>query len=100
MVSVCFYFQVHQPYRVRKYSVFDIGKKQDYFDEKKNKEVMQKVARKCYLPANKVMLELIKKHKGKFKISYSISGTAMEQFEKYCPEVLESFKKLVKKFFF
>jgi alpha-amylase len=96
MVSVCFYFQVHQPYRVRKYSVFDIGKNHNYFDEKKNKEIMQKVAKKCYLPANKVMLELIKKHKGKFKISYSISGTAIEQFEKYCPEVLESFKKLVK----
>ncbi len=95
MVSVCFYFQVHQPYRIRKYSVFDIGK-DDYFDNRKNKDIMEKVARKCYLPANKVMLDLIKEHKGRFNISYSISGTALEQFEEYCPEVLDSFKKLVK----
>lgn len=94
MVSVCFYFQVHQPFRTRKYSVFDIGK-DDYFDDVKNKEIMKKVARKCYLPTNKLMLELIKKYKGRFKISYSISGTALEQFEKYTPEVIKSFKCLV-----
>ena len=95
MVSICFYFQVHQPYRVRNYSVFDIGK-DDYFDDIKNKEIMLKVAKKCYLPTNKIMLDLIKKYDGKFKISYSISGTALEQFEEYCPEVIESFKELVK----
>ena len=57
MVSVSFYFQVHQPYRIRKYTIFDSGNK-DYFDHKKNKEIFQKVARKCYLPTNKLMLEL------------------------------------------
>jgi len=94
MVSVCFYFQVHQPFRLRNYSVFDIGNNANYFDEKKNKEVMQKVARKCYLPANKTMLDLINRHNGNFKISYSISGVAIEQFEKYAPEVLDSFMDL------
>ena len=94
MVSVCFYFQVHQPFRLRNYSIFDIGKNTNYFDEKKNKEVMQKVAEKCYLPTNKTMLDLINKHDGKFKISYSISGVAIEQFEKYAPEVLDSFMDL------
>ena len=63
MVSICFYFQVHQPYRVRKYSVFDIGNG-DYFDKIKNREIMRKVALKCYLPTNKLMLELIKKYDG------------------------------------
>ncbi len=97
MVNVCFYFQVHQPYRMRKYSVFDIGNNSNYFDEQKNEEIMQKVAKKCYLPTNKVMLDLINKYKNKnrqFKITYSITGTALEQFELYAPEVLESFKQL------
>ncbi len=96
MVSVCFYFQVHQPFRLRKYSVFDIGNSGDYFDHKKNIEVMTKVAKKCYLPANRLMLDLIRKYDGRFKVSYSLSGTAVEQFELYAPEVLESFRQLVK----
>ena len=94
MVNICFYFQVHQPFRMKNYTVFDIGKKVDYFDEQKNREIANKVAQKCYLPTNALMLELINKHQGKFKISYSISGVALEQFALYCPEVLESFKKL------
>ena len=95
MVSVCFYFQVHQPSRLRRYPVFDIGKNSDYFDHKKNKEIMEKVAKKCYLPTNKIMLDLIKKFKGDFRISFGISGTVIEQFELYAPHVLDSFKALV-----
>ncbi len=94
MTSICFYFQVHQPYRVKEYSVFDIGSGQSYFDEVKNEEVTKKVARKCYLPTNKLLLDLIKEHQGRFKISFSITGTAIEQFEKYTPEVIQSFKEL------
>ncbi len=96
MVSVCMYFQVHQPLRMRRYSVFDIGKSSDYFDDKKNKEIMKKVEKKCYLPANNLMLDLIKKHNKRFKIAYSITGTAIEQMEEFAPEVLDSFKKLAK----
>ena len=96
MVSVCFYFQVHQPLRLRKYSVFDIGNNSDYFDEHKNREIINKVARKCYLPTNKLLLKLIKKYQGKFKVSFCISGVALEQFEKYAPEVLYSFRELAK----
>src|SRR3989338_419544 len=96
MVSVCFYFQVHQPYRLRKYPVFDIGSKHDYFNDQKNEEVIKKVASKCYLPANKLILDLINETNGKFKASFSITGVALEQFELYCPEVLDSFRKLVK----
>jgi alpha-amylase len=94
MPSLCFYFQVHQPYRMRHYHLFDIGKRHDYFDDAKNREVCRKVADKCYLPANAMMLELIKKHP-EFKISYSISGVALEQFAEYTPEVIDSFKALV-----
>ncbi|MBS3130916.1 glycoside hydrolase family 57 protein [Candidatus Woesearchaeota archaeon] len=94
MVSICFYFQVHQPWRLRRYSVFDIGNNSDYFDHKKNSEVMKKVAMKCYLPANKLILKLIEKTGGKFKATYSITGTALEQLEQYEPKVLESFRAL------
>lgn len=94
MVSICFYFQVHQPERLRRYSVFEIGKNHDYFDNKKNREVMEKVAQKCYLPMNALLLKLIKQHKGRFKVAFSISGVAIEQFERYAPEVLESFRAL------
>lgn len=96
MPSICFYFQVHQPYRMRNYHLFDIGYSDQYFDKEKNKQICQKVAEKCYLPANKMMLDLIKRYPGEFKISYSISGIALEQFAEYTPEVLESFQKLVK----
>jgi alpha-amylase len=94
MPSICFYFQVHQPFRIRNYSFFDIGNAHDYEDEVKNREIMNKVAEKCYLKANRKMLELIHRHEGKFRISYSISGTAIEQFERYRPDVLESFVQL------
>jgi alpha-amylase len=94
LVTVCFYFQVHQPFRLRKYNIFDIGNNSRYFDDQKNRQIMRKVAKKCYLPTNTLILNLIKRHKGKFKVSYSITGMALEQFEKYAPEVLESFKTL------
>lgn len=94
MKSICFYFQVHQPFRYRRYRFFDIGNDHYYYDDYANESILRKVADRCYLPANKLMLELIKKHKGKFKIAYSISGLALEQFELYAPEVLDSFKAL------
>jgi len=94
MKSICFYFQVHQPFRYRRYRFFDIGNDHYYYDDYANESILRKVADRCYLPANKLMLELIIKHNGKFKIAYSISGLALEQFELYAPEVLTSFKDL------
>jgi alpha-amylase len=96
MRQICFYFQVHQPYRLRRYRFFDIGAYHNYYDDYQNHQIMNKVAEKSYLPANKLMLELLKKYKGQFKISYSISGAALDQFESFAPEVLESFKELAK----
>src|SRR3954471_8012992 len=94
MTSVCFYFQVHQPFRLREYTFFDIGHNHFYEDKEKNKAVFNKVADKCYIPANRLMLELINKFEGKFRISYSITGTALEQMEAWRPDVLQSFKDL------
>ena len=95
MISVCFYFQVHQPMRLdQKYTFFDIGRWHDYRDDKANRDILRKVAEKCYLPANRMMLDLIERHKGRFRISYAITGVAMEQFQEFCPEVLDSFREL------
>jgi alpha-amylase len=80
--------------RLRQYRFFDIGAKQDYYDEFANRSIMQKVANRCYLPMNRVLQELIAEHGKAFQISFSITGTAIEQFEKYAPEVLDSFKAL------
>lgn len=91
---VCLYFQVHQPYRLRTYRFFDMGRNHDYFDDYANRFIMQQVAEKAYLPANALLMELINRLKGEFKVSFSISGTALDQFEQYAPRVLESFREL------
>ena len=92
MASVVFYFQVHQPFRLRPYTIFDTGS--IYFDDARNQEICCKVADKCYLPANEVILDLIEKFDGKFRVSYSLTGTVIEQFQKWRPDVLESFQAL------
>ena len=92
MPSVCFYFQVHQPVRLRHYTVFD--KNDEYFDEYKNSFICRKVANKCYLPTNRLLLELIRRFKGRFRIAYSVTGLLLEQLERYCPEVLSTFDAL------
>ena len=95
MVSVCCYFQIHQPFRLKQdYSFFDIGINHFYEDEKTNRKICNKVSRKSYIPTNKIMLELINKFEGRFKVAYSISGIALEQFEKYNPEVIDLFQQL------
>ena len=92
--SICLYFQVHQPTRLRLYRFFDIGKDSHYYDDFANRTILRRVAQKCYLPMNQLMLDLINKNKGKFKIAYSISGSALEQFQRFAPEVIDSFKAL------
>lgn len=94
MKSVCLNFQVHQPFRYRKYRFFDIGNDAYYYDDYANETIMRKLAVNCYLPANKIILDQIKKNKGKFKVSYSISGIALDQFKLYAPEVIDSFAQL------
>ncbi len=89
MKTVCLYFQVHQPWRLKKYRFFNMGKDHNYLDDLSNRSIMQKVARQCYLPMNALLLRLIKENKGAFRCSFSI-----EQFRAFAPEVLTSFKEL------
>ena len=93
MRSVNLYFQVHQPRRLRDLSFFDIGNNETNFDDALNERIIRKVATKCYQPANLLLLELILRYP-QLRITFSISGVALEQLEKYCPAVLESFRML------
>lgn len=94
MRSICLYFQVHQPFRLRTYRFFNIGHDHHYYDDYQNRHIIRRVAEKSYLPANKLMLELIREYGSAFQISYSISGTALEQLQTYVPAVIESFQEL------
>lgn len=96
MKAICLYFQVHQPFHLRKYRFFEMGEDHYYYDDYQNRFVIQKLANECYLPMNDLLFELIQKYKNDFKISFSFSGTILELLEQYAPEVLKSFKKLVK----
>lgn len=92
--TICFYFQVHQPFRIKHYQVQAIGHDGEYFNEEKNYEIFRKVAEKCYLPTNALLLGLCKRYP-EFRCSFSLSGVFLDQCELYGPDVLESFKKLV-----
>jgi len=95
MRHICLYFQVHQPFRLHIYRFFDIGESHDYYDELNNRLLMQRIAKKCYLPMNALLKKLIEKHTPeRFSVAFSISGTALEQMQLYAPEVLESFQAL------
>ena len=94
MSSICFYFQVHQPARLRHYTVFE--KNNEYFDDHKNGAICRKVANKCYLPTNRLLLDIIRRFNGKFRIAYSITGSLLEQLELYSPEVLSTFDALAR----
>ena len=99
--GITLYLHVHQPYRVREYSVFDTAIDHNYFTDtdpfsgRDNQKIFQKVADKSYRPMNALLLKMLEKHP-EFKVSLSITGTFIEQAESWAPDVLESFQKLVK----
>ncbi|MBP1640082.1 MAG: putative Alpha-amylase [Bacteroidetes bacterium] len=94
MKTICFYFQVHIPMQLKRYRFFEIGSDHYYYDDFANEANVQRIANSSFLPANRLILELIRSSHGKFKVSFSISGIALELFEQYAPEVIDSFKEL------
>jgi len=94
MTSVCMYFQLHQPFRLRRFWPDDRSDFYRYFDERSNREIFERVARKCYIPTNKVLLDSIDEHGGKFRFSLSVTGTLLEQCELWGKEVLEGFRQM------
>ncbi len=95
MPDICLYAQVHQPFRLRRYRLFDIGTGLDYFDEEANAGILRRVAEKCYLPANRLLAQLIRRSEGRFKLALSLSGTLIEQLTLYAPDTLATFQDLV-----
>ncbi len=94
MPSLCLCFRAHQPSRLRPFSFFDIGNGHLYEDEEGNRAALDCVADNCYLPANEFLLELLREHRGDFRLAFSLAGTLLEQLEKYRPDALESFRRL------
>ncbi len=94
MKTICLYFSVHQPLRLKKYRFFNMGKDHNYLDEPSDRSAVLTAARLCYLPVNTLLLKMIKEYGKAFRLSFYISGTAVEQFRLYAPQVLDSFREL------
>ena len=94
MSAICLYFQIHQPFRLKRYRFFDIGNDHYYYDDFSNDEIITRIAQRSYLPANELLLDMINNSNKKLKVAFSISGTAIEQFQQYVPEFIDSMKKL------
>ncbi len=94
MKTICFYFQIHQPYRLKRYRFFNIGRDHYYYDDFSNEDIMQQIAARSFIPANRMLLDLINAYKGKFKFAISVSGVALDQMEVYAPEVIDGLKEL------
>lgn len=95
MKTVCLLFEIHQPFRLKKYRFYDIGADHYYYDDYANEEILKRLAYQSYIPAAKMLLEMIQTSEKKFKVALCISGVAMEQFEMYCPEFLDCVRELV-----
>lgn len=94
MKNVCFYFKIHQPYRLKRYRFFDIGNDHYYYDDFANDEIVTRLAENSYIPMAETLLQMIKEYGSEFKCSISITGTAIEQLQQYVPEFIELLKKL------
>lgn len=94
MKAICFYFQIHQPFRLKRYRFFDIGNDHYYYDDFANDDIVTRIAHNSYIPAAQSLLKMIEESKGKFRCAISVTGTALEQFEQYVPEFIDLLKKL------
>ncbi|MBP6230804.1 MAG: alpha-amylase [Paludibacteraceae bacterium] len=94
MKNICFYFQLHQPYGLKRYRFFEIGNDHYYYDDFQTEENIRSLAEKTYIPANQTLLECIHHSNKQFKCAFSISGSTLEQLEQYAPEVIDSFREL------
>ncbi len=95
MPDITIYCQVHQPYRLRPVRFFDIGTDQPWFDDEENTRILRRVADKCYIPANRLLADLIRRTDGRFKVALSISGVLLDQMARTAPDALRSFQDLV-----
>jgi len=96
MRNICFYFQIHLPFRLKRFRFFEIGKDHYYYDDFQIEDRIRNSVEKSYLTANRTISEMIRNSNGKFRCAFSISGVTLDQLEQYAPEVIDSFKELSK----
>lgn len=94
MKAICFYFQIHQPFRLKNYRFLDIGNDHYYYDDFANDDIITRIAHRSYIPANEMLLDMIKANGKNFKVAFSITGSAIEQLEQFVPEFIDSMKEL------
>lgn len=94
MKAICFNFEIHQPFRLKRYRFFDIGNDHYYYDDFLNDDIISRIAERSYIPACKTLLKMIEDNKGAFKCSIAITGVAIEQIEQYVPELIDLLKRL------
>ena len=94
MTAVVFYFQVHQPFRLNRVSFFDLGTGRAYFDDRENERILRRVADRCYVPMTTLLREAIERTDGAFRCSFALSGTVIEQLERWRPDALAGFVRL------
>lgn len=94
MKNVCFYFKIHQPFRLKRYRFFDIGNDHYYYDDFANDEILSRLAEQSYSPMINLLYEMVKEYGDEFRCSISITGTAIEQLQLYAPECLDSLRRL------
>ena len=94
MKAICFNFEIHQPFRLKRYRFFDIGNDHYYYDDFADDDIVTRIAHRSYIPAAETLLRMIEANQGRFKVSFSISGVAIEQLQLYVPEFIELLKKL------
>ncbi len=94
MKAICFNFEIHQPFRLKRYRFFDIGKDHYYYDDFLNDDIMARIAHSSYIPAAETLLRMIEESDGRFRCSIAISGIVFEQFEQYAPEFIDLLRRL------
>lgn len=94
MKAICFYFQIHQPFRLKRYRFFDIGNDHYYYDDFADDDILTRIAERSYIPAAETLLRMINDTKGRFRCAIAISGDALEQCEQYVPQFIDLLKKL------
>ncbi len=94
MKAICFNFEIHQPFRLKRYRFFDIGNDHYYYDDFLNDDIITRIAERSYIPAAQTLLKMIEDNKGAFKCSIAVTGVAIEQIEQYVPEFIDLLKRL------
>ncbi|MDE5912960.1 MAG: alpha-amylase, partial [Muribaculaceae bacterium] len=94
MKAINFCFQIHQPFRLKRYRFFDIGNDHYYYDDFADDDILTRIAERSYIPAAETLLRMINDTKGRFRCAIAISGDALEQCEQYVPQFIDLLKKL------